>query len=141
MSQTAAMGYLLYGGALALVLIGLYAMVARSHLIRMLLGLMILEAGVNLALVAAGYRGDAAAPILGPVEAGRSLVDPIPQALILTAIVIGVGVIAFALALVVRVYRDYGTVDAGALGRALARESPPGEGSAAVAEAEQEPRQ
>ena len=108
------------GGALALLLIGAYAMVARRHLIRILVGLMLMEAGANLALVAAGFRPGAAAPILGAGSAGP-MVDPIPQALILTAIVIGVGVIAFALALVVRVHRAYGTVDGDRLGRILAR--------------------
>lgn len=119
-----ATGAILYGGALALVLIGGYAMVAHRHLVRMLLGLLLLEAGVNLALVAAGFRGDAAAPILAPVPDGP-MVDPVPQALVLTAIVIGVGVVGFALALVVRVHRAYGTVDVEVLRDALTRDTAP----------------
>jgi multisubunit Na+/H+ antiporter MnhC subunit len=120
-TQTAVLGYVIYGGAAGLVTIGLYAMVMKRHLIRILLGLTLLEAGVNLSLVAAGFRPDAVAPIFsGTATAGLSMVDPVPQALILTAIVIGVGVLALALAMTVRVQRAYGTLDTRQLAEYLA---------------------
>lgn len=122
-SQTALLGYLIYGGAAGLIAIGLYAMVLKRHLIRILLGLTLLEAGVNLSLVAAGFRPDAVAPIFsGTTVAGVTMVDPVPQALILTAIVIGVGVLALALAMTVRVKRAYGTLDTRQLAEHLATE-------------------
>lgn len=109
--DTQLLGYVLYAGALALIGIGLYLIAARDHLVRILLGLTLLESGVNLVLVAAGYRADAVAPILTEtVHAGAAMVDPVPQALILTTIVIGVGILALALAVAVQLHRQYGTL-------------------------------
>lgn len=122
------LGNLFYLGAIGLILLGIYCAISMGNLIRMLLGLTLLEAGVNLFLVAVGFRPDAAAPIL----LGKNLpamVDPIPQALILTAIVIGVGVLALALALVVRIYDTHGTLDNQALAHSLSDE---GEGEIAI---------
>ena len=101
----------LYGGAIGLVAIGAVGLVMSNHLFRMLLALVIAEAGANLLIVLAGFRGGAVAPILGVGEASVSMVDPVPQVLVLTAIVIGVGVQALAVAVMVRVYRAYGTLD------------------------------
>jgi len=122
-AQTAVLGYVIYGGAAGLIIIGLYAMVMKRHLIRVLLGLSLLEAGVNLSLVAAGFRPDAVAPIFsGNAVAGLTMVDPVPQALILTAIVIGVGVLALALAMTIKVQRAYDTLDTRQLAEYLAVE-------------------
>lgn len=119
------LGKTLYAGAICLVLLGLYGMVVPRNLVRMVLGLVLLESGVNLFLVAAGFRADAAAPILmAPfATAPAPLVDPVPQALVLTAIVIGVGVLALALALAVRVKEAYGTLDAHAVANRMARDT------------------
>lgn len=118
------LGYIFYAGALVLITTGLYLIVARQHLIRILLGLSLLESGVNLVLVAAGFRADATAPILTPtVQDTASMVDPVPQALILTTIVIGVGILALALALSVEVHRRYGTLDVRKLAAILDQES------------------
>ncbi len=103
--------FLLYGGALALVALGLAGLVMARHLFRSILALGILEAGANLLLVLAGYRAGGVAPILTPGTLGQPMVDPVPQALVLTAIVIGVGVQALALALALRVHQAYGTLD------------------------------
>lgn len=102
---------ILYTGAIGLVAIGAIGLVISGNLFRMLLALVLAEAGVNLLLILAGYRGDATAPILGFGPEGAAMVDPIPQALVLTAIVIGVGVQALAVAALARVYRVYGTLD------------------------------
>jgi multicomponent Na+:H+ antiporter subunit C len=98
-------------GAFGLIAIGLLGMVISSNLFRMVLALVIAEAGANLLLVLVGYRGDAVAPILGPYAADMPMVDPVPQVLVLTAIVIGVGVQALAVAALVRIYQLYGTLD------------------------------
>jgi multicomponent Na+:H+ antiporter subunit C len=105
-SDTGAVGTVLYVGV----------MVTRSHLIRILLGLTVVEAGVNLLIVAVGYRPEAAAPILLGGQSVGPMVDPIPQALVLTAIVIGVGVLALGLALAVRVFETSGSLDVGLVG-------------------------
>jgi multisubunit Na+/H+ antiporter MnhC subunit len=114
------LGLVLYAGAVALAVIGIYLVVAGEHVIRILLGLTLLESGVNLVLVAAGFRPAAVAPIhVDGLSSTASMVDPVPQALILTTIVIGVGILALALALAVQIHRRYGTLDMRALQRIL----------------------
>ena len=104
-------GLIFYSAAIGLILIGIGGLVLSTHLLRMIFGLALLEAGANLLLVMTGYREDAAAPIIVDGNIPQAMVDPIPQALVLTAIVIGVGVLAVALALAVRIQRAYGTLD------------------------------
>jgi hypothetical protein len=87
-------------------------------------------------LVLAGFRFDAIAPIVtGQVT---QMVDPVPQAMVLTAIVIGVGIQALALSLIMQVYKCYGTLDMRVLSRRLERDIA---GSAGVspADSEEEP--
>jgi multisubunit Na+/H+ antiporter MnhC subunit len=98
-------------GGIGLVAIGAVGMAVSRHLLRLVLALAIAEAGANLLLVLAGYRWDAVAPILAGAGATQPMVDPVPQALVLTAIVIGVGVQALAVALLIRVKEAYGTLD------------------------------
>ncbi|UHD15944.1 sodium:proton antiporter [Thiocapsa bogorovii] len=98
-------------GALGLIVIGALGMAISNHLFRMLLALVIAESGANLLIVLSGYRVGASAPILGFSDPTTPMVDPIPQVLVLTAIVIGVGVQALAVALLLKVYRVYGTLN------------------------------
>jgi len=107
-----------YAGAVALILIGFYMVLAKTNLIKIMLGISFLDTGLHVLLVAIGYVHGRTAPIF--TEAMRTspqgrlpdVVDPVPQALVLTAIVIGVGVLALGLSIVVRVYKHYGTLDA-----------------------------
>ena len=110
-------GMTLYCGAIGLVVIGLAGMVVVKNLFRMLLALAMAEAGANLLLVLSGFRVDAIAPILD--GALQQMVDPVPQALVLTSIVIGVGIQALALSIVLQVYRHYGTLNIRELSRQL----------------------
>ncbi len=87
---------LLYVGAIGLIAIGIVGVVLSRHLLRMVLALSMAEAGANLLLVLTGYRWDAVAPIIERRGARGPMVDPVPQALVLTSIVIGVGVQALA---------------------------------------------
>lgn len=110
--MTTLIGLILFSGAIGLCVIGVAGMVLSNNLFRMVLALAIAEAGANLLLVLAGYRWDAVAPIVLDAAAPlQPMVDPVPQAMVLTAIVIGVGVQALALALVIQVQRRYGTLD------------------------------
>ena len=94
-----------------LMAVGFWGILTRRNLIRMILSLAITETGLHLVMIAAGYVRRGTAPILdGAAPAGR-MVDPVPQALVLTAIVIGVAVNALLLALVIRLYRKKGTLD------------------------------
>lgn len=108
----------LYLGAFGLIVIGALGIVLSKHLFRILLSLVIAEAGANMLLVLAGFRNDAIAPIIMG-DNTAIMVDPVPQALVLTAIVIGVGIQALALSLILQVYRMYGTLDMQVLTRKL----------------------
>lgn len=92
--------------------LGVYLLLRRS-LVQVLLGIMFLSHAANLVIfVSGGLRRDVAPMIAAdgspPAEA---YADPLPQALILTAIVIGFGLLAFALALVMRTQSRLGTDD------------------------------
>jgi len=92
--------------------IGLYGVWTKRHLIRVIMGLIIMETAMNLFLVLIGYRHAGVAPILtGSHNETATMVDPIPQALVLTAIVIGLATTALLLAFSVRIYAKYKTLD------------------------------
>ena len=93
-------------------LLGVYAVTAKKNLVKIVIGLAILEYAVNLMLVLIGYRVGGEAPILTPTAQDTSrFVDPLPQALIVTSIVIGLGVTAMVISLCIRLYQKYGTFD------------------------------
>ncbi len=102
-----------YGVAILLILIGLYAVLTKKHLVKVVIGLSIMDAGVNLLFVGVGYITNHTAPIFSPgyEDAADKMVDPVPQALVLTAIVIGFAVTALALSLVIRLYRHHKTAN------------------------------
>ena len=97
-----------------LVLIGLWGILTRTHLIRLIISFSILDTGVHLIMVGLGYVAGGTAPIfdndLSVVDRPRPVVDPIPSALVLTAIVIGVAVTALMLSYAVRLYQNYRTL-------------------------------
>ncbi len=102
-----------FAAAMGMVALGLATALWRRNLIRMLMGLSVVEAGVNLFLVALGWRHDAvAAPIYTGAKEGARMVLPTVQALTLTAIVIGLATTAMMLALALAVHKAYGTLDA-----------------------------
>lgn len=98
-----------------LLAIGFYTIGFKKNLIKVVIGIEILEGAVNLFLVALGYVKGGYAPIytLAPPEAAapQNMVLPTPQALTLTSIVIGVAVSALMLAFAVNIYKQYGTLD------------------------------
>lgn len=102
--------------AASLVMVGLFGAITRSNIIRILLALNILETGVNLFLVSLGYVPGAQAPILSAALSGHrqaGFVDPLPQAMVLTSIVIGLGTTALALTLSLRYFRTHRTLELG----------------------------
>ena len=118
---------LAYVLCMVLLAIGIYGMVAKKNVIKMIVGLAVTEYAVNMLLVVLGWRKDGIPPILAPdhpeqvTRVGDTLhassqflattVDPLPQALVLTSIVVGLAVVALAVALAVRIYQKYGTFD------------------------------
>jgi multicomponent Na+:H+ antiporter subunit C len=99
----------------ALILGGLYAVVFRKNLIKIIIGITIIESGVNLFLITLGYRENSIAPIYTSSPGGIMSL-PVPQALTLTSIVIGVAVLALMLSLVIHIYRHYNTLDVRKIG-------------------------
>jgi multicomponent Na+:H+ antiporter subunit C len=100
-----------YVAFVALFCIGLYAVVARDNLIKKLLGLNIMETAVFAFIVTSGMIDRGTAPIAGPGIAGP-FASPLPQALILTGIVVAVSVTALALGLIIEIYRQCGSIEA-----------------------------
>ena len=107
-----------YGASLALILIGVYGVLTKKNLIKILLSLSIVDSGVNLLFISIGYIMNGTAPIFSKAIMEEDsvlrtvpMVDPVPQALVLTAIVIGLGVTAVGLALVIRLYRHHNTIN------------------------------
>ena len=98
-----------YWIVVALMMIGLYIMIAHANLVKKLIGLGVFQVAVFVLYISLGKIAGGTAPIL---EAGRAVYShPLPHVLILTAIVVGVATTALGLALVVRVYEAYGTVE------------------------------
>jgi multicomponent Na+:H+ antiporter subunit C len=98
-----------------LILIGFYGALTQRNLLRMILAFAVADSGVNVVIVAVGYMAGRTAPILDagvtPANAVQRIVDPLPQALVLTAIVIGVGVTALMLAYAWRLYERRRSLD------------------------------
>ena len=99
---------------LGLILIGLWGILTQRNIIRMIVGFSLLDTGIHMVMVSIGYVTGGTAPIINdavPVaEAASRVVDPVPSALVLTAIVIGLGVTAVMLSFAVRIYRSRKTL-------------------------------
>ncbi|MBN1856397.1 MAG: cation:proton antiporter subunit C [Dehalococcoidia bacterium] len=95
----------------ALVCVAIYIMMTQRNLIKIVMGIAILEAAVNLFLVTLGYRNGGVAPIFTNAP-GTLMVLPVPQALTLTSIVIGVATTALMLSMIMLIHRHTGETDA-----------------------------
>jgi len=123
-----------YALCFLLFMIGLYCAVTKKNMVKIVIGLAVMEYAANLFLIMLGYRIGGVAPILDksflkqptPVSAFaestgaptepiasfiNTAVDPLPQALVLTAIVIGLGSTALIISICIRIYEKYGTFD------------------------------
>jgi multicomponent Na+:H+ antiporter subunit C len=98
-----------YFVSVVLLLVGLYAMIARRNLIKKIMGLNILSTSVFLFLIAAAYKEGGAPPIR--VEGVEIYVNPLPHALVLTGIVVALALTCFGLVLTMKMYKEYGTLD------------------------------
>lgn len=102
-------GHYSYWVTILLMVAGLYVVVARSNLIKKLIGLSIFQTSVYLLYIAPGKLIGGTAPIVA--EQFTVYSNPLPHVLILTAIVVGVATLALGLALVVRIHEAYGSID------------------------------
>jgi len=99
-----------------MVIIGLYTIIVKKDLIKIIIGVAIVSHGVNLFFVTMAYTSGGTAPIITPGEvdsinfvAQVPLANPLPQALVLTAIVVSLAVTALMAATAFRIYQYYGT--------------------------------
>lgn len=94
---------------------GLYGIIAKKNIIKIIVGINIVGYAVNLFFILLGYKWGGIAPILTEDMADQSFlqkaVDPLPQALVLTSIVIDLAFVAFLAALAIRLFERYGTFD------------------------------
>lgn len=95
---------------LVLSLIGLYGMLTHRHILRIVVCMSLFNTGIHIVMVAIGYVRNGTAPIIDRVlplaDAPARAVDPIPSALAVTAIVIGMSVTAVVLAYAIRLYES-----------------------------------
>jgi multisubunit Na+/H+ antiporter MnhC subunit len=94
-----------------LFLVGLYGVITRRNLVKIAVSLSIMEISIFLFFALVGFIDGGVAPIVDPADPVKVYVDPLPQALVLTAIVIGLATTAMLMAVIIRLYRKYGTFD------------------------------
>ncbi len=100
-----------------LMMVGLYAMIGKKNLVKKLLGMNIFQTAIILLYVSSGVKRGAGIPIVDKYKALAQGVDPtlvvnpLPHVLMLTAIVVSVSVTGVALAVLLRIYREYGTLE------------------------------
>ncbi|MBU0502776.1 MAG: sodium:proton antiporter [Candidatus Omnitrophota bacterium] len=101
----------LYLLCLLLFCVGFYGILRKRNLVKMIIGLGIMEYSMNLFFVLLGYRMQGRSPIEAMDQNVLNMVDPLPQALVLTSIIIGLGVTALVISIAIRIYDKYGTFD------------------------------
>ncbi|MBU0689591.1 MAG: cation:proton antiporter subunit C [Gammaproteobacteria bacterium] len=109
------MTYIALATGFLLILIGFYGALTNRNLLRMIVAFTIANSGINVVIIAIGYMHGRTAPILdatvSAADALTRVIDPVPQVLVLTAIVIGVGVAALMLVFAYKLYERKGTLD------------------------------
>ena len=96
---------------LILFCIGIYCILRKRNIIKVIVGVIIAEYAVNLFFVLVAYRFHGRSPIYSAEENIVNMVDPLPHALVLTSIVIGLATTALLVAIAMRIYEKYGTFD------------------------------
>ena len=110
---------LIYWLLFGLMMIGLYVVISHGNLLKKLIGLAVFQAGVFLFFISLGKVDGGTAPIVS--DEIETYSHPLPQVLILTAIVVGVATLSVGLALAVRIFEAYGSIEEDELGERDAR--------------------
>jgi|TARA_B110000263_G_scaffold210499_1_gene193053 multicomponent Na+:H+ antiporter subunit C len=103
-----------YWMVIVLMMIGLYILIARENLVKKMMGLNIFQVSVIMFWVSIAKVEGGTAPIIPNIPEGAADVvysNPLPHVLMLTAIVVGVATTGLGLALIVRIYEEYGSVE------------------------------
>ena len=90
---------------------GIYCILRKRNIIKIIIGVIIAEYAVHLFLILIAYRLEGRSPIFSADADIVNMVDPLPHALVLTAIVIGLATTALLVAIAMRIYEKYGTFD------------------------------
>lgn len=91
--------------------LGIYCILRKRNIIKIIIGVIIAEYAVNLFFILVAYRMEGRSPIYSPDQKITNMVDALPQALVLTSIVIGLAATALLIAIATRIYEKYGTFD------------------------------
>lgn len=102
---------ILYILCFILFMVGLWGVLTRRNLIKIIIALSIMMYSINLFFILVGYIKGGEAPILRSDGADATYVDPLPQAMILTVIVIGLATTALLLAIAIKLYKKHNTFD------------------------------
>ncbi|MBN3035560.1 MAG: NADH-quinone oxidoreductase subunit K [Bacteroidales bacterium] len=107
--------YLSLGLGIVLFLAGLWGIIHQKNIIKIIISFSVLDTSIHLILVSIGYMRNRTAPIIdsavSKTDAASQVVDPLPQALVLTAIVIGVGITALMLTYALKLFNEKGTLE------------------------------
>ncbi|MFA5085393.1 MAG: sodium:proton antiporter [Candidatus Omnitrophota bacterium] len=91
--------------------VGLYCVLRKRNLIKIIIGIGIMEYAANLFFILIGYRQEGRAPIYAHDQVIKNMVDPLPQAVVLTSIVLGLALMLLLVAISIRIYEKYRTFD------------------------------
>ena len=107
-----------YWGYIVLMMIGLYAMIVKKNLVKKIIGMSIFQTAIIFFYVSIGMKKNATIPIISHGHAGGEsavhavdFINPLPHVLMLTAIVVSVATLGVALALAIKVYRQYNSLE------------------------------
>jgi len=101
----------LYFLCIILFCVGLYGVLRKRNIVKIIIGLAIMNYSISMFFVLLGYKFNGRAPIESQDQTIANMVDPLPQALVLTSIVIALAVMALLIAIAIRIYDRYGTFD------------------------------
>ncbi|MFA6320992.1 MAG: NADH-quinone oxidoreductase subunit K [Candidatus Omnitrophota bacterium] len=102
---------IIYMLCLVLFLIGLYCVLRKRNIIKIIIGIGIMEYAVNLFFILAGYVKNGHSPIFAHGDTISNMVDPLPQVIVLTSIVLGLSVTLLLASIAIKIYEKYGTFD------------------------------
>jgi len=109
--------YITITAGLLLILIGIFGILTQKNLLKIVIGFTLFDTGIHLVMVSIAYVRGRTAPIIDETvdinDAVNQIVDPLPQALVLTAIVIGLGVTSLMLAYILKLNKENKSLDIG----------------------------
>lgn len=106
-----------YWGCIVLMMVGLYALIAKKNLVKKIIGMSIFQSAIILFYVSIGAKTDATIPIIEHHVSDQhtiraaDYINPLPHVLMLTAIVVSVATLGVALALAIKIYQQYNTLE------------------------------